>query len=99
MAQLYFKRAKIFMHGNKTIKHAAGTGPVGVPAWVLETGTYINGIADGSIINMTAIATKQEEAFKAEEQAAADDTGPDTQDNTKKEIKPPTGLVNGSKKK
>lgn len=97
MAQLYFKRSKIFMDGNKTIKHAAGTGPVGVPPWVLETGTYKHGIEDGSIINMTAVATKQEEAFAAEEEQAETDTG-DFIRGKDKEVKPPAGLVNGKKK-
>ena len=59
MAQLFFKRAKIFLStkpGGESLRYSAvvTTGaPPKVPDWVRETDTYRHGIADGSIIDLT----------------------------------------------
>lgn len=70
--QLMFKRAKIFMLGNKRFVSGPGTGAVPVPSWVMETGTYQNGIKDGSIINLTERAREQEEVLAKEENREPD---------------------------
>ncbi len=65
--QLLLKRAKIFMLGNKRFVAGPGGGAVSAPSWVADTGTYQNGIKDGSIISLTANARAQEaELAKAE---------------------------------
>ena len=54
--QLYFKRAKCFVHADEgTKKFLAQPGPSAqpVPFWVAETETFKRGITDGSIVNLT----------------------------------------------
>jgi hypothetical protein len=58
MAQLYFKRAKIFLHSTpagESLRFATGVtgGPIKVPDWVRETETFKRGVADESIIDLT----------------------------------------------
>jgi hypothetical protein len=52
MAQIYVSRAKIFLHGGKTLNVNPGT-PVKVPDWVRETPTWETGVKDGSITDIT----------------------------------------------
>lgn len=70
--QLLIKRAKIFMLDNKRFVAGPSGLPVPVPSWVAETGTYKNGIADKSIINLTERAREQEAVVAAEEGRAPD---------------------------
>ncbi len=73
--QLLFKRAKIFMleKDNQNLRFSSGPGgPVPTPSWVVETGTYKNGIKDGSIVNLTVRAAEQEAILAAQEDREPD---------------------------
>jgi hypothetical protein len=57
--QLYFKRAKIFLHTNpdgvskRYYATISARGPVVTPSWLSETLTFKHGINDGSIVDLT----------------------------------------------
>jgi hypothetical protein len=72
MLQLYFKRAKIFLHNvdGMALRYNAvvsSTGAAPVPDWVKHTLTYKWGIKDKSIIDLTPPSAAP---LSAEEQAA-----------------------------
>ena len=61
MAQLYFTRAKLFLHEvDGAVRRFAATPsagrPTNAPDWVRETDTYKLGIKDGSITDLTPAA-------------------------------------------
>ena len=77
MLNLYFKRAKIFLHtteAGQALRYNAivsASGPVPVPDWVKQTLTYQCGLKDSSIIDLTPPAAKprSKEAIEAEARA------------------------------
>lgn len=92
--QLFFKRAKAFVNTDEgTKKFLAQHGPYAqsVPFWVAETPTFIQGIKDGSIVNLTppeqmpgykypkhAEPQPEEEAVKPEPEEEQEQTAADT---------------------
>lgn len=71
MLNLYFKRAKIFLlnTGDKEERFQANitnNGPIPVPDWVKSTLTYKHGIADQSILDLTAPSRKKAAVVEAE---------------------------------
>jgi len=68
MLNLYFKRAKIFLHTTKeghALRYNAivsASGPVPVPSWVKETLTYKCGVKDKSILDLSPVAHKPAQA-------------------------------------
>ena len=77
MLNLYFKRAKIFLHTTKeghALRYNAivsASGPVPVPNWVKETLTYKCGVKDKSILDLSPVAHKPAQAeIDAEAKAA-----------------------------
>jgi hypothetical protein len=77
MLNLYFKRAKIFLHttdDGQALRYNAiisANGPVPVPDWVKYTLTYQCGVKDQSVIDLTppTIKPRSKEAIEAEAQA------------------------------
>ena len=77
MLQLYFKRAKIFLHtteDGQALRYNAiisTNGPVAVPDWVRQTLTYKCGLKDASVIDLTPPTAKprKQEEIDAEAQA------------------------------
>ena len=77
MLNLYFKRAKIFLHtteDGQALRYNAiisTNGPVAVPDWVKETLTYRCGLKDSSVIDLTppTIKPRKQEEIDAEAQA------------------------------
>ena len=77
MLNLYFKRAKIFLHttdAGQALRYNAiisTNGPVAVPDWVRQTLTYKCGIKDQSVIDLTppTIKPRKQEEIDAEAQA------------------------------
>jgi len=101
--QLLFKRAKIFMleKDGKNLRFSSGPGgPVPVPAWVAETGTYNHGMEDGSIVNLTEKARQQEEVLAKEEhrkpEAIIDPVVPEDEQGDEPAQRAPQGTVTAS---
>ena len=77
MLNLYFKRAKIFLHtteAGQALRYNAivsTSGPVPVPDWVKETLTYKCGVKDQSVIDLTppTIKPRSQAEIDAEAQA------------------------------
>ena len=77
MLNLYFKRAKIFLHtteAGQALRYNAiisASGPVPVPDWVKLTLTYQCSVKDQSVIDLTPPTAKprSKEAIEAEAQA------------------------------
>ena len=77
MLNLYFKRAKIFLHtteDGQALRYNAiisTNGPVAVPDWVKETLTYRCGLKDQSVIDLTPPTAKprKQSEINAEAQA------------------------------
>ena len=76
MLNLYFKRAKIFLHttdAGQALRYNAivsSNGPVPVPDWVKSTLTYQCGLKDSSVIDLTPPTAKprSKDAIEAEAQ-------------------------------
>ena len=77
MLNLYFKRAKIFLHtteDGQALRYNAiisANGPVAVPDWVKNTLTFRCGVKDSSVIDLTppTIKPRKQEEIDAEAQA------------------------------
>ena len=77
MLKLYFKRAKIFLHtteAGQALRYNAiisANGPVPVPDWVKSTLTFLCGVKDQSIIDLTppTIKPRSQAEIDAEAQA------------------------------
>ena len=77
MLNLYFKRAKIFLHttdDRQALRYNAiisTNGPVPVPDWVKNTLTFRCGVKDSSVIDLTppTIKPRKQEEIDAEAQA------------------------------
>jgi hypothetical protein len=81
---LHFKRSKLFMlakesHGElRFLTGPTREGAIQVPAWVVETPTYKDGIKDGSIVNLTPPEPK---IVYVKELPAAEVPSADTEDD------------------
>lgn len=58
--QLYIKRTKTFIQqtdsGERHVTVSVANKPQAVPAWVRSTRTYVLGVADGSIVDLTPLS-------------------------------------------
>ena len=109
MLNLYVSRAKIFMH-NEGVKELRCTlslqkGPQPAPDWVREAPGFKEGIADGSIIDLTPLEAPKkskkhveepEEAKATEEAKAPEETKAPEEVKAPKSHKRPKGHVTAS---
>ena len=77
MLNLYFKRAKIFLHtteAGQALRYNAivsTSGPVPVPDWVKQTLTYQCGLKDQSVIDLTPPTVKPRKQAEIDAEAQA----------------------------